>query len=231
MRLILSGGGDASESKSLDTLFVKLLSQRKIQSRKQGKLLYLPIAWKSGDFTACKQWFLSTFSALGWKKSDVVMWTDLSGKKFENLAPFAGIYIGGGNTFYLLHQLRISGFDKLLLQFIQSNKPIYGGSAGAIIFGKSIATAGFGKDSDSNDVGLKNFSGLNLLQGFSVQCHYEQEQEKELLAFSKKFPVIALSARSGLFVTKDKIQVLGAPVLVMKKGKTRKRAVHTPFTP
>jgi len=50
------------------------------------------------------------------------------------------IYIGGGNTFKLLKELKESGFDKELLKFIKEGKPVYGGSAGALILGKNILT-------------------------------------------------------------------------------------------
>src|SRR3989344_9605702 len=128
--LILAGGGDAPDSKPLDELFISLLKTKKI--------LYIPIAWKTADFAGCKKWFSSTFFKLGF--TNMEMWTDLNNKKIEDLNSFGGIYIGGGNTFSLLHDLRSSKFDKLLIEFLNSGRPIYGGSAGAIIFGKNINT-------------------------------------------------------------------------------------------
>ena len=198
-RLILAGGGDTSDSKPLDLLFIRSLKVKRV--------LYIPIAWKSGDFEACKKWFTATFSNLGFK--NIEMWTDLHNKRFEDLKPFGGIYLGGGNTFSLLHDLRDSKFDKLLLKFIESERPVYGGSAGAIILGKGIRTAGFGTDSDVNGVGLKDFSGLGLVNDFSIQCHYEKSQDAQLLRFSRSNAVIALSERCGLLVNNGVIEVVG----------------------
>lgn len=41
INLVLSGGGDAPDSKSLDEVFINLLNGKKI--------LYIPLAWKGGD--------------------------------------------------------------------------------------------------------------------------------------------------------------------------------------
>ena len=210
--LILAGGGDEKDSKPLDKLFISLIPKNK-------KILYLPIAWKTGDFESCKKWFTSTFSELGF--TDIEMWTELSDKKYADLVDFGGIYIGGGNTFSLLNDLRTSGFDKSLKKFIQSGKPVYGGSAGAIIFGKDIRTAFFGTDPDENIVKLKDFSGFNLIQGYTIQCHYEPNQERELSKFSKEnnLPVIALSERSGLHITNLEIKIIGFdPAYIFEKG-------------
>ena len=220
-KLILSGGGDEKDSKPLDELFLDLILPGK-------KLLYIPIAWKSGDFESCQKWFTSTFSAFGF--TDIQMWTDLSCKNYENLELFGGIYIGGGNTYSLLHRLRISKFDDLLKKFIESGRPVYGGSAGAIVFGKNIGTAAFGSDADDNQVGLQDLSGFNFVKGFSVQCHYLHEQDTQLLEYSRanNLPVIALSERSGLYVVDSEIRVKGfEPAHVFEKGKKREIGINS----
>lgn len=197
--LILSGGGDASDSKLLDELFISLLGKKKI--------LYIPIAWKGGDFEACKEWFTSTYSNLGFTNFE--MWTDINNKKFEDLESFGGIYIGGGNTFSLLNELRNSKFGELLKMFLESGRPIFGGSAGAIIFGKSIETASFGTDHDSNDIGLEDFSGLDLVNNYTIQTHYDKDQDDEMIEFFGSQLVIALSERSGIFLNDNEIEVVG----------------------
>ena len=58
------------------------------------------------------------------------MWTDLSDRKYEDLAKYSAVFIGGGNTFHLLDLMRKTGFDRLLTRYIKSNKPVHGGSAG-----------------------------------------------------------------------------------------------------
>lgn len=202
MNIILSGGGDAPDSKPLDQLLISLLPAGK-------KLLYIPIAWKSGEFNGCFSWFKLVFLNLDF--SNHVMWADLSNKTFADLDDIGGIYIGGGNTYSLLHSLQNTGFDKVLMQFIGTGRPVYGGSAGAIIFGQTIDTAAFGGDADENSVGLTNTRGFNLLDDRAIQCHYKSDQDSEIMEYvsQKNVPIIALSERSGLHLTNDKNTVVG----------------------
>jgi dipeptidase E len=215
MNLILGGGGDAADSKAVHQLFLDKVEVEK-------KVLYIPVAWKDENFDSCRAWFEATFSALGSTKFE--MWTDLSDKSMEDLCSFGGIYIGGGNTFKLLNTLRTTKFDHLLLQFTKSNRPVFGGSAGAIIFGKTIDTAAFCSVPDENEVGLRNTDGFNLINSSAIQCHYLTSQDEVMAAFVKnsKISVIALGERSGLFVTDQDMKIVGFEpgYLFTEQGKT-----------
>jgi dipeptidase E len=203
MKLILSGGGDAIDSRPLDKLLVSEVS------KENKKILYIPIAWKSGNFEECYDWFSSTFSTLGF--TNIEMWTELKGRKIGDLDAFGATYIGGGNTYTLLHKLKTSGFIDILGSFIESGRLVYGGSAGAIILGKDIRTASLGKDPDENSVNITDFSGLNIINGYTIQCHYEKDQKEELVKFVTKniLPVIALPERAGIYLEERNIKVLG----------------------
>jgi len=200
-KLILGGGGGAENEKPLDELLLSLMPK--------GKMLYIPLHWKSGDFEGCLEWIKSVFAPLGFK--DIEMWTKLEGKTYESLKSFGAIFIGGGNTYVLMNELRRTNFTHVLNQFVKSDRPVFGGSAGAIIWGKDIRTASFGEDSDENTVGLADFTGLNRVNGYTIQCHYKSNQDKELAQFVKenKLPVIALPEGTGLYVQNDRVLVKG----------------------
>ena len=141
---------------------------------------------------------------------------------------FAAIYIGGGNTFKLLNDFRRTGFDHVLLHFIERGGIVYGGSAGAIIFGKDIMTA---SSLDSNDVGLQDTAGLDLVHGCSVWCHYHERDDLKIIAYIERYqhPVIALSERTGLFVKDDMMQPTGfEPVTVFER---QRRVAFPPASP
>ncbi len=117
------------------------------------------------------------------------------------------VYIGGGNTFYLLKVLKETNFWTFLKRCIDKNIPIYGGSAGSIIFGFSIATS-----YDVNNVNLKDFKGIDILYGTSIFCHYKQEKDdvikqKILLHTLKK--VIALPETTGIYANNGKLTIMG----------------------
>ncbi len=96
------------------------------------------------------------------------MWTDLQNRSYEDLARYSGVFIGGGNTFSLLKQVRESGFDRLLVIQITKDLPVFGGNTDAIILGRDIGTTYFGGDAEKNEVGLKVLKGLDVARGYST---------------------------------------------------------------
>ncbi|MEM7820385.1 MAG: Type 1 glutamine amidotransferase-like domain-containing protein [Candidatus Aenigmatarchaeota archaeon] len=207
--LILAGGGSEKDSKPLDKLLVSLIPMNK-------KLLYIPVAMEPSKYPSCLKWFTSTFTCLG--LTDIVMLTDL--KEKIDLSQFGAIYMGGRNTFKLLHELRHSGFVTKLKKFLNMGGIIYGGSAGAIVLGKDIKTAFM----DENRIGIRDTSGLNLVEGCSIWCHYKKEDDMKIFEYigTNKIPVIALTERSGLYVRDKKIKVVGfEPIYVFTKNRKR----------
>ncbi len=82
------------------------------------------------------------------------------------------LVISGGNTFTLLDNLRKSGLDKTIKEFVDKSEfSIAGFSAGAIILTPTIAICnlpGF----DVNNVGLEDLTGLGVVN-FEVFPHYD----------------------------------------------------------
>lgn len=129
MRLFLGGGGGGTDSIELDKKFVASLDLSE-------PLLYIPIATNTAKYPylGCVAWLSGVLGPLGIK--DIVMWTeeDLKTKTKEDFRQFSGIYIGGGNTSKLLKELKEFGTFDILSSLAKEGMPIYGGSAGAIIF-------------------------------------------------------------------------------------------------
>lgn len=198
MKLFLSGGGSGEKSILLDKKFASSLD-------KSLPLLYIPIAIDKikHPYPDCLDWISKVFNPLG--ITTIELWDEEKIKSKPEVNQYSGIYIGGGNTFYLLNELRSSGFLEVLKEFIELDVPIYGGSAGAIILGKSILTS-----SDQNKINLKDSSGLNLIGGYSLFCHYDKETDwVSSLSPQSKIKTIALPENSGLFVTDNKVEIIG----------------------
>lgn len=214
MRIILGGGGDRKKSEDLDVLFASLIDKSK-------PLLYIPIAidTKRHPYPECLKWLQGTFDKLGITKYAMWIEKNLQDIKDEP-TQFGGVYIGGGNTYYLLEILKETKFWEFLKVCASKNIPIYGSSAGAIIFGNSILTS-----SDENLVQFKNTSGMDILQGLSIFCHYEAEKESRVIAGMQKnhlTGVIALSERTGIYVQDGNVTIVGndPAVLFSTKGKS-----------
>ena len=170
----------------------------------------------------CKEWLTSAFKALGF--TDIDTWSKLDNKTYDGVKRFGAIYIGGGNTFFLLNELRRTDFIDHIKAFIEDSGMVYGGSAGAIIFGKTIRLATVGKCSDENKVGLTDLSALNMANGYDIHCHYEDKDDKQLISYSKKnrTKVMAIPEKSAVFVNGKEMTVIGYEPVYVFDGKEKK---------
>ena len=188
-RAILGGGGDADDSRPLDRLFASWVGR-------SAKVLYLPVATAATGraYETRLIWLRNHFAALG--LGSIEMWSDLAGRSASDLMDFDALYIGNGNTFRLLQQLRTHGLDTALAEFADSGRPVYGSGSGAIVLGKDIATCAH---QEGNVTNVEDTRGLALLGGFCVWCRYQPSDDARIAAFVAKHatPVLALTERGG----------------------------------
>ncbi|MCF7820223.1 MAG: Type 1 glutamine amidotransferase-like domain-containing protein [Candidatus Pacebacteria bacterium] len=201
INLYISGGGGAQDSLLLDKHFLNKIDKKK-------GVLYIPIAMEVDKigFESCYDWIIETLSNISEGFIDVTMWTDLYSKTWDDIKDFGAIYIGGGNTFKLLNYLLKTGFAQLLKKFITNGGVVYGGSAGAIIMGRSINTV-----IEENDKNYTESRGLDLFFGHSIICHYNNEIDNKIINYiqTDNNKVIALPEKTGLHLVNSEILVIG----------------------
>lgn len=205
MVLVLTGGGSGDDTKKIDKYFASLIDKSK-------PLLYLPIAIDviKHPYPECLKWLRQTFDKFSISKYEMV--TEETLAQYSNKTPnsYGGIYIGGGNTPYLLKTIKESGIIKFINEAVKQNLPIYGGSAGAIIFGKTIKSS---LKADRNWVKLTDFTGLNKAHEWDIWCHYTAEHDKmisEFLTKNKEIEkIIILSEKNAIIINQKDIQVIG----------------------
>jgi len=78
------------------------------------------------------------------------------------------IYVSGGNTFYLLNELRKSGAAQTIKDAVHAGKIYIGESAGAIVAAPDTRYATL---MDENSANMSDFTGLNLVD-FCVVPHF-----------------------------------------------------------
>jgi len=187
--IYLSGGGNEKESFPLDKFFFNTLL-------KNGRFLYIPVALRGNKLYKTTHLWMKGILELH-KRTDIQfeMADNLLKYRLEDLKNFDAVYIGGGNTWNLMQELRSSGFSNEIIQYIKNGGIVYGGSAGAIILGKNIDT-----HNDANKINLKDTSGFNLLSGYSVTCHYINEQNNRFRdwSISNNSPILCLPEETGL---------------------------------
>lgn len=217
MKLFLGGGGGKEDSIELDKKFVASLDLSK-------PLLYIPIAinTEKHPYSGCLEWLLDVFGPLGVK--DITMWTedDLKVKQEKDFEQFGGVYIGGGNTFKLLKELKEFGTFEILKKLAQKDIPIYGGSAGAIIFAKTIIPA---LSADENSVELTDFSAFNLVKNYDMWCHYSESLDPTIKSYMDKYSlkkIIAIPENAGLYVIDNNIEIVGPANVEVFEGEDTK---------
>lgn len=187
-KIFLSGGGNENDSRYLDEIFIKLLNEK-------ATVLYIPHAnqkQEKENHKSSLNWFNSVLKNIdSHKQITVDYFKNLT--EITDLNIYSAIYIDGGNTYYLMKLLRDSNFDKKLIEYHKNGGTIYGGSAGAIVLGKNIATA-----DDDNFVNLDNLIGLDIMDGFSVKCHYQGEDLQD--CSKEKNKTIYLHEKSGVII-------------------------------
>ena len=128
---------------------------------------------------------------------------DLKRITYEELLMFGGIFIGGGNAFYLLKKLKEGKLgDKLVSLLKNTNIPVMSGSAGALIFAKNIKIA---EPYVMNFINLKNLNGLNMIGGKNIWVHYK-ESKKDLVrdyVDILKTEIICLREDEGLYINEE----------------------------
>lgn len=106
---------------------------------------------------------------------------DIAGKTKETLRQeLSGVdvvLVEGGNTFYLLEQMRKSGFDGLLDELLDNNVIYVGSSAGAVVAGPNIEPVKY-FDDPKYAPSLRSYEGLGLVD-FLILPHYEESKHMQ----------------------------------------------------
>ena len=124
------------------------------------------------------------------------------------------IFISGGNTFYLMQELKKKGADKLLMEQINNGKLYIGTSAGSIIASPNIE---FVSDMDETKKApeLTDYSGLHLVDFYFLPHYlnfpYKKVTQKIVNEYSQKIDLRPISNNQVITVLGDEIKMLEKP--------------------
>ena len=228
MIVFLNGGGSGDKTISAYIEINKIINHKK-------PVLYIPLAMDEDKhpYDSCYEWIKEEIRIIDIPSIDMVRsFDELYNTDFNK---YSMIFIGGGNTYKLLNGIKDSNcFDKFK-DYIFSDGIVFGGSAGAVIFGKDIDSI---KVMDENNVSLKDTIGFDLLDGISIFPHYtnykskytkeenEKLQEKYtdyLISFSSKEKIIAIPEEDTIFFDGKNIKVIGElPYYMFENGIKKK---------
>ncbi|WP_026890869.1 peptidase E [Lacrimispora aerotolerans] len=120
------------------------------------------------------------------------------------------IYVTGGNTFFLLQEMKRTGTDQLIKEEVDSGKLYIGESAGAIVASADIEYAK-GMDSVDEAPDLESFKALSLVDFYPVP-HYNnppfQEATKQIIdTYSSTLKLSPISNQEAILVNHEEIKV------------------------
>ena len=121
------------------------------------------------------------------------------------------IWVGGGNTFYLLGMAKKTGFLQVVDDLIKNKGVAYGGvSAGTILTSHDIESAGWEPCGDSNDVAITDLQSLNWVN-FIPFVHYDKTEHESVIERYRKpdETVFAISDGGMIIVNDGGIKTLG----------------------
>lgn len=124
------------------------------------------------------------------------------------------VYVAGDNTFYLLKQLRETGFAKMLDVFVRNGGLYAGASAGALIAGPDIGVIS-SIDEPEKVEGLTSTKGLGWVDVVPIP-HYDMKARTKSIdeikaKYSKDNEMVLLTDDQALVVEDDGWEIVDSP--------------------
>lgn len=128
----------------------------------------------------------------------------------KKLASNDYIYVTGGNSFFLLQEVKKSGADKIIIDQVNAGKLYIGESAGAMITSPNIEYAG-AMDSVKKAPGLKDFDSLGLVDFYPVPHHtnfpFKKAVDKIIAQYSSMLPLKPINNKEAILVDSNGVRV------------------------
>ena len=122
----------------------------------------------------------------------------------------AYIYVSGGNTFYLLQELKRSGADRLILEQVAAGKPYIGESAGSVIASPDIEYVHLLDDRAKAET-LEDCSALNLVDFYPLPHHgnfpFKKAVEATICLYDSKLDLRPINNKQVITVMGDTVTV------------------------
>lgn len=206
MKLALFSGGDEDQNAEMITSMLKLSESRDIQ------ITYIPSCSYDSELDFID--FVDQYKKFRIKKFiHFPIDIPFSGLLKEEAFSSDIIFLGGGNTYYFLKELRKNRILTSLKKFVKQGGILSGESAGAIMTTPSIDMAGVPYfDKDDNEDNVRNLTALNLVP-FEFFPHYKNSKRyrTELANVSRQYhkKIYACVDGGGLIIKNNQLTPIG----------------------
>ncbi len=139
--------------------------------------------------------------------------TDHSKQEIKNILEKNDyIYVSGGNSFYLLQELKNTYADKLIIDQINKGKLYIGASAGSLILAPNIEYVNK-MDDKRKAAKLSRYQSLGVVDFFPLPHHtnppFKETVEEIIVEFGEKIRLIPISNTQAITVKGKTIEIIG----------------------
>ncbi|MHC1747697.1 MAG: peptidase E [Cellulosilyticaceae bacterium] len=120
------------------------------------------------------------------------------------------IYVTGGNTFFLLQELKRTGADEIIIEEVSAGKLYIGESAGAIVATPNIEYTK-AMDSCKKAPSLLDFNALSLVDFYTVPHYtnfpFKKAAQKIVDSYSSVLNLSPISNNEAILIVGDEIRI------------------------
>lgn len=215
MKVFICGGGSGEQT-------VRAVQRLNEVIRHDLPCLYIPLAMEDDHYDSCYEWITGELSSVDIPGIEMIRSAEELTRK--HLADYSFLFIGGGNTFRLLSEIKRVHMFVPIREYLQNGGVAFGGSAGAIIFGEDLESCAL---DDDNEVKLTDTKGFDILTGISFLCHFtnrspehDQRSEDYLLKISNHRKIYALPEEDTLFWNETHLEEIAErPYYIFENGR------------
>lgn len=189
----------------------KNITKKYLSKMDLNKILFIPTAGNVEPYTGYIDEGIEMLRSLGYELEII----DIS--KFDEdylkdrVSMTECICISGGNTFYLLQELKKKNLVDLLFKRIKEGLLYIGESAGAIIMSKSIEYNQI-MDDKNIAIDLDDYMGVNVFDHYVLphlgEYPFEETAQKTLDTYQDKIPLVPINNHEAILVKDDGYTVL-----------------------
>lgn len=187
---------------------------KRVYDKENPKVAWIITASKTKENSRFLNWDLQEFLKIGITPQIYDINNRTLEQIEEDLSDIDIIFMEGGNTFYLLKSIKESKYDVFLNEWVRSNKPYVGVSAGSYITCPTIEMATW-KHADRDMHGLDDLTGLNWVE-FLLTVHYDEKYRDSIQKGKSNTDLELKVLKDGqaLLIQNNKFELLGDPDLI-----------------
>lgn len=181
---------------------------RDVLSGRKGRMLHVPTA-ATGEGWVPDPADIARLSDCGFEITSLEL-ADVPGRLPDDaLHGYDAVYVGGGNTFFLVRHMKRTGFFALLKEAVAGGMLYIGSSAGSVAATPDI---GYADKIDDRSLGDGDDEGLGFV-GFSILPHLDHPTmgapvREQFENWKDDDPVFALDDGSAIVISGPRIRVV-----------------------